>query len=168
MANFLLKTNNLLIIERLANTLCRQDSHDKISSTALGMGASEDAACSDLHKPSNAGKSKKLHGGISSPPFSKFYFSSKIIYFQRPKAIGYDISAASRAGKLSFSFSTLFSGSARIAHHTKYEVLNFNFQPTIEASAIACMSISEKPVQPIELYILDKEQFFNYQTRSCR
>lgn len=149
----MLKTNYLKKEERQAHAL-----HNKVLSATPDMEVSEDTDRNrDFQALSNAGRFMKWRGGTFSLPFNEVHFSSKTIYFQRQKAIRYNSSAASGTERLSFRFSSSYSHSAGIVPNTKYEVLNFNFQAVIGVAAkIACLTISEKRVQPIRIGALNR------------
>ena len=81
-------------------------------------------------------------------------------YTQTSTRQKHNLSAASEPEKLSFIFSSSYSNTAGIIFNTKYEVVSFNVHAMVEASTeITCRTISEKLVQPIKIYLLNKNNY---------
>jgi hypothetical protein len=73
-------------------------------------------------------------------------------FFQTGTGQKHTINAAHGTEKLSFRSSASYSNTPGKVPNTKYEVVNFDFQAMIEAAAkIACLTITEKLVQPIKI-----------------
>jgi hypothetical protein len=164
----LVKTNDVLKEERRANILYRHPRHNGISRAVMDIKVSKDAAHRSLPAHSDAVELRMPFEAILSLPLNEFHFTSPVIISLKRKATVWNTSAASLIEKLSFQFYFLFFSFARIGRNTKCEVAIFNFQTLIEASAkMVRLTISEKLAQPIEVYTLDRNRLFNYQTRSC-